>query len=275
MTREKKRSIFRFLARSTDFSSGTRIALMLLGMFFLAASPSRGESQQLIPNLPESMKGATYVGMDTCAACHEKQAKEFKLSTHARTDVKGLEGEASGCEICHGPGSIHVDAGGGRNKSGEEKIVNPSKKPEICFNCHMEKKAEFRLPYRHPVLEGRMSCADCHNLHGPEARPWTTTSMNDTNEVCFKCHKDIRGPYPWEHAALRDGCSSCHKVHGSITDKMLVARDQNLCLRCHMDTALPTIGGQAHASLLPTGTCWSATCHTAPHGSYYGRHLRE
>jgi len=222
-----------------------------------------------------STVGATYVGVETCATCHEKEYKEYKLSTHSRIEVKGDEANAQGCEMCHGPGSVHVDNGGGLNKPGQETILNPRKHPEVCFTCHMDKKMEFRLPYHHPVLEGRMSCADCHNLHGSDSRPWTATSMEDANEVCFKCHKDQRGPFPWEHQALRDGCTTCHKVHGAITDKMLVARDANLCLRCHIQTTFPKIGNSNHNVRLTQGTCWSTGCHTAVHGSYFDRHLRE
>ena len=221
--------------------------------------------------LPEEMKNAEYVGTETCATCHEKQYKEFRLSTHSRIATsEQVEGVPQGCEICHGPGSIHVENGGGRGT-----MLNPRNKPEVCFTCHMDKEMEFKLPYHHPVLEGHMSCADCHNLHGPEARPWTSTSLQDINETCFKCHTDKRGPFPFAHGALRDGCTTCHKVHGSITDKMLVARDANLCLRCHIQSDFPIIGDRNHATNLTQGTCWSAGCHNAIHGSYFDRHFRE
>ena len=94
-------------------------------------------------------------------------------------------------------------------------MINPRKTPEVCFRCHMDKKMKFRLLYHHPVLEGHMSCADCHSSHGPDVRPWTATSMNDVNEPCFKCHKDKRGPFPWEHGAMREGCTTCHKKVGT------------------------------------------------------------
>lgn len=214
-------------------------------------------------------KDAKYVGEETCAACHEQQHKEYLLSTHARIEVKGDETTAQACEMCHGPGSIHADAGGGKGT-----IVNPRKNPEICFSCHLDKKAEFHLPYRHPVLEGKMSCADCHNLHGTDARPWASTTLGDVNEACFKCHENKRGPFVWEHEALREGCVTCHKVHGSIHDKMLLARDSNLCLRCHTQTNFPTMGKNNHAARIPQGACFSAGCHTAVHGSNFDDHLR-
>ncbi len=216
-----------------------------------------------------SDQDAQFVGSETCAMCHDKEYKEYQLSTHSRIEVGSDTTEAQGCEMCHGPGSTHVDNGGGKGT-----MINPKKNPEVCFSCHLDKKAEFHLPYRHPVLEGKMSCADCHNAHGSEVRPWSSTTLEDVNETCFKCHKDKRGPFVWEHEATREGCSSCHKVHGSINDKMLVIRDSNLCLRCHAQTNFPTIGQSSHASRLPQGTCFSAGCHTAVHGSNFDDHLR-
>ena len=214
---------------------------------------------------------ATYVGTETCAACHTKQEKEFRHSSHARIAIPGDVGVAQGCETCHGPGSLHVEAGGGRGVGG---IINPRKDPSTCFECHLDKRAEFRLPYHHPVMEGKMSCADCHNAHAPDVRPWSATSVEGINQACFKCHKDQRGPFVFEHEALREGCSSCHKIHGSIHPKMLQARDNNLCLRCHTQVNFPRIGDSSHAGRFRDGTCFSAGCHTAPHGSNFDDHLR-
>jgi len=214
---------------------------------------------------------AEYVGTETCAACHQKQFKEFQQSTHARIAIPGEDVKAQGCEMCHGPGSLHVDAGGGKGVGG---IINPRKDPSTCFECHLDKKAEFRNRHHHPLLEGKMSCADCHEAHGADVRPWSSTTLKDVNEACFRCHKEQRGPFVWEHEALRDGCTTCHKVHGSIHEKMLLARDYNLCLRCHTQANFPTIGKRSHATYLPSGTCFSAGCHTAVHGSNFDDHLR-
>jgi len=215
------------------------------------------------------VKGARYVGSESCEACHEKAAKEFRLSTHSRLSIKSEGGKGQDCEMCHGPAGLHVEAGGGVGN-----IVNPREDVSICFQCHLEKKMEFRRPFHHPVLEGRMTCADCHNPHGEDVRPWSATTLLDVNQACFKCHKEQRGPFVWEHEATREGCTTCHQVHGSIHDKMLVARDNNLCLRCHTQVAFPTIGQSNHASRLSRGTCFSAGCHTAVHGSNFDEHLR-
>ena len=211
----------------------------------------------------------TYVGSETCGLCHEKRYAEFKLASHSKISIKGEKETAQGCETCHGPGSKHVDNGGGKGT-----MINPKNKPEVCFSCHLDKKAEFRLPNHHPVLEGKMGCADCHNPHSADVRPWTSTSFNDINEACFKCHKDKQGPFVFEHEAVREGCSSCHNPHGSIHDKMLIVRDLNLCFRCHAQANYPYVGDSNHASRFNLGTCFSAGCHTAVHGSNFDDHLR-
>lgn len=213
---------------------------------------------------------AEYVGMETCIACHEKQGKQFKETTHSRVSLPDEKGE--GCESCHGPGSLHAEAGGGKGVGG---IIDIRKHPEACFTCHMDKKAEFHLQYHHPVSEGKMSCSDCHNAHSPEVRPWSATTLEDVNEACFRCHKEQRGPFAWEHEAMREGCATCHKVHGSINDKLLVRRDSTLCLTCHTQTDYPRIGKSNHQSnRINRGVCFSAGCHVAVHGSNFDDHLR-
>jgi len=246
-----------------------RLSFFLLGVCLLV-SAGRLHAGEYDRFLPEGSKGAEFVGMETCAACHEDAVREFSLSAHARITLDDDDsGVAQGCEMCHGPGSVHAENGGGRGT-----MINPRKQPEVCFTCHLDKKAEFRLPYRHPVLEGKMSCADCHSPHGSDVRPWTATSIEDVNETCFKCHKEQRGPFVFEHEAVGEGCTNCHKVHGSIHDKMLIVRDSNLCFRCHTQADFPSIGDGGHSTRLYKGTCFSGGCHTAVHGSNFDDHLR-
>lgn len=215
---------------------------------------------------------AEYVGMDTCAMCHEKIAKNFKRSEHSRIVVKSQK-EGQACEACHGPGSLHANA---QTKSEKyATIINPGKSPEACYKCHMEKKGEFSLQYHHPVPEGRMSCTDCHDPHGEDGvKPGTLSSVYGKNDVCIKCHKDQAGPFVYEHEALREGCTVCHNVHGSINEKMVVERDANLCLKCHFQANFPFVGDRNHTTDPRKGPCFSGGCHTAVHGSNYNDHLR-
>ncbi len=254
-----------------------RIKAIAVGLFlgfacFLAAPIANAEEAAEAPVKKTVVEAeAEYVGAESCADCHEEAVKAFKFSPHARVSIEGKGNEKiQSCEMCHGPGSLHVDAGGGKGVH----IINPSKDPSACFKCHTDKKLEFDLPFHHPVVEGKMSCTDCHSAHGEEVRPWSATSFQDVNEACFKCHKDQQGPFVFEHEAVREGCVTCHAVHGSMNEKMLVARDNNLCLRCHTQANFPMIGNQAHGSRVLQGTCFSAGCHTGVHGSNFDDHLR-
>jgi DmsE family decaheme c-type cytochrome len=222
--------------------------------------------------MPPLVEGATFVGNRACYDCHTNITRVFPASPHARLHFEGVEmAEPTGCEGCHGPGSRHVAAGGGRGRF----IVNPGRQPEVCLNCHLETHAEFRLPQRHPVLEGHMTCVQCHDPHGLDImKPARGLAMARVNEACAACHREQARPFVFEHEALREGCTVCHQPHGSVNAKMLTERDNNLCLKCHAQT--PGAGAAAgrvyigqidHTERLRQGACWSAGCHTAVHGS--------
>lgn len=230
---------------------------------------------------PPSIPGASFVGSEACSECHENVSRDFKTADHSRLQAKGENAKDMGCESCHGPGSKHKESGGGAGT-----IINPSKSPETCFQCHLDKKAEFMLPYSHQVLNGKMSCNDCHDPHKGSAMKSGGTQLADRNSTCLQCHTAQRGPFIIPHDAVREGCTSCHSPHGSTNQKMLTERNATLCLKCHFQeqtsgqavTATSIrIGNSAHSTVggRLTQTCWSADCHEGVHGSNTDKHLRE
>ena len=222
---------------------------------------------------PSQIPGATYVGSEACAQCHDEISHGFVSATHNHLKAPGENAKNVGCESCHGPGSVHVAAGGGPGT-----IVNPRKSPETCFQCHLDKKAQFNLPSHHPVLEGKVSCGDCHDPHKGSAIKAGGTELMGQNEICAKCHTQQLGPFVFQHEAMREGCTTCHNPHGSVNARMLIARNQTLCLRCHFQQQQANghiyIGNFDHTTFVNRGTCWSAGCHEAIHGSQVSPHLR-
>jgi predicted CXXCH cytochrome family protein len=227
--------------------------------------------------VPLEIPGAHFVGNHACLDCHANLVRKFPASPHARVHFEpaALAG-GTGCESCHGPGSKHIAAGGAKF------IINPGKDPSACFQCHLDVQAEFSLPQHHQVAEGHMSCVQCHDPHGGDMlKPKGGLAMARQDESCAQCHREQTRPFVFEHEALREGCAACHNPHGSINQKMLVASDPNLCLRCHAQVQGPGvpagsiyIGNTDHTSLLQIGTCWTAGCHTAIHGSNVDSRLR-
>ena len=257
----------------------TRVAVATMVLCLGASLPllSSCSTTGGVVNAPPMVEGASFVGNKTCAECHTNIARAFPASPHGRfhsEEVK-LAGE-TGCESCHGPGSKHVAAGGGR-----KFIVNPRQDATSCLNCHLATHAEFNLPQHHPLAEGKINCVQCHDPHGSDIRKAKGgLAMARQNEACATCHRAQTRPVIFEHEAMREGCTTCHHPHGSVNAKLLIQRDANLCLRCHAQVHAPGagagqifIGKENHTYYLRQGTCWSAGCHNAVHGSNVNPHL--
>lgn len=230
--------------------------------------------------VPNFLPGATTVGSAACAKCHAPITRNFHDATHARLVALGDDGKTRdvSCESCHGPASLHVKAGT------RETILNPRTKPDACLQCHVNARAEFSLPHTHPVLAGKIGCADCHNPHQGDAnRPaGARTVAASANAVCAKCHPAQTAQFVFTHEVMREGCVTCHSPHGSVNDKMLKSRGTSLCYQCHFQPqagnnqifhgGLNHFGGQN--SNVTSGTCWNAGCHQAVHGSNVNSNLR-
>ena len=254
------------------------VVSVVLAAFGVALLNSCSTEPLALTSAPE-IAGAGFVGNRSCAECHTNISRIFSASPHSRIHLQDTAAAGqTGCESCHGPGSLHVSSGGGRGKF----IVNPGRNPAACFECHRPVEAEFHLPQHHPVLEQKMNCVQCHDPHGRDAfKPASGLALARPNESCAECHREQTRPFVFEHAALREGCTVCHTVHGSVNAKLLTQRDSNLCLRCHAQVQGPSvargqvyIGNVDHTSFVRMGACWSSGCHTAIHGSNVDVRLR-
>ncbi len=250
----------------------TRVAVRLLILLCIGAGIFIGACSifefEPVVMTPPSIPGAEYVGSESCIECHEAEYKYFQLTDHASvaidiTDEEAEAGQAEACEACHGPGSLHLE-----DVDDKSKIIRADAET-ACFNCHLDVKGKFMLQHHHPVPEGRMFCYDCHDMHGSDVRATggkmlLGAGLLGQDEKCFKCHKEQRGPFVFEHEAMREGCTVCHTPHGSINDKLLVAGQTITCIRCHIEGSQ----GEFHHNTYPIATLYNCIdCHSQVHGS--------
>jgi DmsE family decaheme c-type cytochrome len=174
--------------------------------------------------------------LDTCLRCHSQTVSRANIrrSVHTQQDVV--------CTNCH---SVH-------SSKAPKFLLASAKQMDLCYSCHSSVKAQFAMPFKHRVNEGFIQCTDCHNPHGTfssttrmAARPRMVDQAQGNEQPCLKCHIDKRGPFVFEHAAVRvDGCETCHNPHGSVNARLLkrpvVA---TVCLECH--TGLGNFGRRA------------------------------
>ena len=204
--------------------------------------------------------------LDACLRCHSQTVSRANIrrSEHTQRDIV--------CTNCH---SIH-------SSPAPKFLLVKQQQSEVCYGCHASVRAQFSMPFKHRVNEGFMQCTDCHNPHGSFAATWNMSARprmvdqaGGNEEPCLKCHIDKRGPFVYEHAAVRvDGCETCHSPHGS-TNARLLKRPVTftLCLECHNGFA--NFGRRLDGPQNPSASHNLAdpryqnctTCHVRIHGS--------
>lgn len=204
--------------------------------------------------------------LDACLRCHSGvlSRANIRRSVHTENDVV--------CTNCH---SIHKSAA-------PKFLLASAKQSDLCYGCHTAVRAQFSMPFKHRVNEGVVQCTDCHNPHGGFAATWRMAArprmMENAlanEEPCLKCHSDKRGPFVFEHGAVRvDGCESCHSPHGSMNARLLKRPVVfTVCLECHNGAGnfgrrtdpIPTQSASHNMADPKYQNC--TTCHVRIHGS--------
>jgi DmsE family decaheme c-type cytochrome len=208
---------------------------------------------------------ATFVGSKVCATCHSPLIAEFQKTLMGRISLT-QKGKFE-CENCHGPGSAHVKAGGGRGVGGIMGFgpTDPrttAEKNQVCLTCH--EKGD-RTYWNGSTHESRgLECTNCHTVMKEVSRKHNLKTASEM-DTCFQCHKDRRAQmFRSSHMPLREGkivCSDCHNPHGSQTASLLRADSINdNCYKCHAEKRGPFLF--EHAPVREN----CLNCHD-PHGS--------
>jgi len=191
---------------------------------------------------------ATFVGAQVCMGCHVAQAAAFNQTQMGRVfrNPRNAQ-ERANCETCHGPGSLHVKAGGGRGVGGiiSFRLDDNSRTIEenngICLTCHERGDRTYWKGSPHEKRD--VACGNCHQVM-QRVSPKFQLAKGTELETCFQCHKDKRTQaLRSAHMPLREGkmtCSDCHNPHGSVGDSLLKEVSINdVCYKCHAEKRGP------------------------------------
>ncbi|MEW6118357.1 MAG: DmsE family decaheme c-type cytochrome [Nitrospirota bacterium] len=181
-----------------------------------------------------------FVGPDTCKGCHEPYYDSYRVSVHGKKAIPNAPANREACESCHGSGTAHVNAGGGKGTIiNFDKKTNPDKKAGQCLGCHEESQhlAFWNLSAHQSA---GVSCDGCHSAHvgGPK------NLKASQPELCLDCHRSTNFQVNKQsHHPIREGkvsCTNCHDPHGTTAPRMVKADSINdLCYKCHMDKRGP------------------------------------
>jgi DmsE family decaheme c-type cytochrome len=185
---------------------------------------------------------------DMCLGCHGSMTVHWQGSDHASGGLA--------CVACH-TDVVHFQT------SGEVKPPLAFRKQQgFCQQCHGIDTLGFAQVFHHPVPEGAMDCTSCHAVHGKLDR----TIALEQGDSCGQCHRRQVQNHVFPHAALREGCLTCHQPHGSPLRALLTEPSNTLCLKCHLEAGFPVIEGVDHTTMLAGGSrCYD--CHVEVHGS--------
>lgn len=210
----------------------------------------------------------------TCFSCHgtsdqhankpdnvEKQSKPDKTFTKKFGHVTTVQADERSrvCQSCHDGdskralwvGSQHQAANVACNDchqvhTARDKVLKKTSESEVCYACHKEQRTQLNKLSHHPVVEGKMTCSDCHNVHGSSGPK--LVKRDSINDTCYTCHAEKRGPFVQQHSPVAEDCTNCHNSHGSVIPGMLKTRAPMLCQQCHtphVSGAVGALGGQS------------------------------
>ncbi len=229
-----------------------------------AAPPPVAAPRGTVGKAPGAVE-ATYIGSKVCLGCHSAVAASYATTLMGRLQRTGKSLE---CETCHGPGSAHAKAGGGRGVGGiiSYRANDLSRTAEennaICLGCHEHGERVYWEGSVHQVRG--LACTNCHTImRSVSAQHQLKTAFEP--DTCFQCHKDRRAQmFRSSHMPMREGkitCTNCHNPHGSTTEAMLRQDSINdNCYTCHAEKRGPFLF--EHAPVREN----CLNCHD-PHGS--------
>jgi hypothetical protein len=214
-----------------------------------------------------------------CPYCHNGQPQVEPNRPGVYRDPPFRFGEyAISCEVCHGPGEVHIDdlSRHPRRAAGklDRTIVNPARlsprlADDVCLKCHegwasrvvqpgkteldfrpgrplYETVALFKLPVPVEQRAELERLAAAPPVRGSNETPmWFKHSLMEMS----KCYRASNGKMT---------CITCHVIHKPATPENKVAYYRERCLTCHKNTSCK-LTLEARSQQEPANDC--VRCH--------------
>ncbi|MBW2688943.1 MAG: DmsE family decaheme c-type cytochrome, partial [Deltaproteobacteria bacterium] len=148
---------------------------------------------------------------------------------------------------------------------GAEQKVDRKEQEKLCNDCHTQVKMEFSQFSRHPVLEHKMACTDCHDPHNSTNRK--NLKGVTSKALCTRCHMEYQGPFVYEHADVTEECTNCHRPHGSPNEPLLDVSQPFLCMQCHASHQGSELASLTSKTMKQAFYNRCTDCHSSIHGT--------
>lgn len=247
----------------------------------------------------------------TCGNCHSGFQADWQGTAHATAHAT-LNAVATKNDSCFGCHTVNDNGNVSSGTIGGHDAVKTSTYFDVqCESCHgpglehVEGISQGSLvrPLAKLSMTGTGNCGDCHSgAHHPFVEEWSASqhanvsASRAANASCAGCHEGRAALVRFGEAAnyVEKGtateyqpvtCGVCHDPHGSEHPSQLrfpissPDPEQNLCIRCHLRVAEPTVTSSSpHApqgAVLLGFAGWRPPGFTYDTARIYGSHATE